>query len=92
MCRISNRSICHDGFWAYGPPSTDIPKALLYNFVRVNSGEAGRGGFAAVPLGRVTSLMLAKPAEPPRIRDVILTTSPHNPVPHEHGFRTQPST
>jgi len=46
---------------------------------------------AAVPLGRVTSLMLAKPAEPPSIRDVVLTTSPHTPALHEHGFRTQPN-
>jgi len=51
MCRISNHSICHDGFWAYRPLSTDIPKALLYNFVRVNGGGAGGGVVGWAGLG-----------------------------------------
>lgn len=67
MCRISNHSICHDGFGAYIPLSTDIPRALLYTFVMVK--RRWGWGVAAVPLGRVTSLMLVKPAEPPSIRD-----------------------
>jgi hypothetical protein len=93
QCNPSH-STCHDasggGQGTYGVLSTDTAEPVeVYHGKTWPSRGGGAivgGGGVTVPPGRIRSLMVEKPSEQPRIRDVVLPLSPHT-----HSYGTQPN-